>query len=61
MHPERRRIKSFTVKARPKTTPTRPARKRRSPIEDGVAAAQRVFAKVLEKADPKAKVAKNGR
>lgn len=30
-------------------------RKRQKPAEDGVAAAQRVFAKVLEKADPKAK------
>lgn len=30
-------------------------RKRQTPAEDGVAAAHRVFAKVLEKADPKAK------
>lgn len=37
-----------------KTTTTRPARKRATPLEDGIASAQRVFAKVLEKADPKA-------
>ena len=43
------------VKSRSKSTPARPARKRRSPEEEGVAAAQRVLAKVLAKADPGAK------
>ena len=43
------------VKPRANTKPARSVRKRVTPAEDGVAAAQRVFAKVLEKADPKAK------
>ena len=34
------------------TKPRRSARKRRSPAEEGVAAAQRVLAKVIGKADP---------
>lgn len=39
--------------AKPKSV-VRAARKRRSPAQDGVASAQRVFTKVLAKADPKA-------
>jgi hypothetical protein len=36
----------------PKRKPARSSRKRATPAENGVRAAQRVFAKVLERADP---------